>query len=655
MELAVWTYEGPTHMGALRVATAMRGVHCLLHAPQGDSYADLLFTMIERRPGRPPVSYTSFQQRDLGRSTADLIKEAARAAYERFRPEVLMIGESCTAELLQDQAGALVRGLGLPVPVLPLDLPSWSRKETWGAGETFHRLVRALLKPRAPAPGAPRPARAPGQAPRANLLGPIALGFRCRDDVTAVSRLLAAIGVEVHIVAPLGARPSDLLRLPEADFNICLYPEIAESTCAWLERTFRQPWVRTVPIGIGATRDFLAEVGRVAGDKAVATAAARLIATAVSSTTAGLEAAPAEPASESPQAVPSVVSPQLAPSLATAPFSEGQSLAIPVYQPRLPWYSQSVDATYLTGKRVFIFGDATHALAAARIVDQELGMRVVGLGTYLREQARPVREAAQAYGLEALITADYLEVEAAIAASHPELVLGTQMERHVAKRLGIPCAVISSPAHVQDFPARYAPQMGFEGADVIFDTWIGPLMMGLEEHLLTMFRGDFEFGEEPRADASAPATGGYAWETSGTGPTGMAAAAQSGALPESRTSTQSSADASFAASSAVGPVPAGVAGQPPAAGTATPAVSTGSTSATAEGGDKAGQPVARSEVAGDTPAEPVWDPLAENELKKIPFFVRGKARRNTECFARERGIATITVETLYDAKAHFGR
>jgi light-independent protochlorophyllide reductase subunit B len=35
--------------------------------------------------------------------------------------------------------------------------------------------------------------------------------------------------------------------------------------------------------------------------------------------------------------------------------------------------------------------------------------------------------------------------------------------------------------------------------------------------------------------------------------------------------------------------------------------------------------------------------------------VRGKARRNTERFAHKRGLATITVETLYDAKAHFGR
>ena len=50
-----------------------------------------------------------------------------------------------------------------------------------------------------------------------------------------------------------------------------------------------------------------------------------------------------------------------------------------------------------------------------------------------------------------------------------------------------------------------------------------------------------------------------------------------------------------------------------------------------------------------------WATEAEGELRKIPFFVRGKARRNTERFAIERGIALITVETLYDAKAHFGR
>mgnify|MGYP002714668082 CR=1 FL=1 len=60
--------------------------------------------------------------------------------------------------------------------------------------------------------------------------------------------------------------------------------------------------------------------------------------------------------------------------------------------------------------------------------------------------------------------------------------------------------------------------------------------------------------------------------------------------------------------------------------------------------------------AADAPSPtPAWAPDAEEELRKVPFFVRGKARRNTERFAGERGVGLITVETLYDAKAHFGR
>jgi light-independent protochlorophyllide reductase subunit B len=130
------------------------------------------------------------------------------------------------------------------------------------------------------------------------------------------------------------------------------------------------------------------------------------------------------------------------------------------------------------------------------VASEELGFTVVGLGTYSREYARDVRAAAAQYGVEAMIGDDYLAVETAIQAAQPELILGTQMERHIAKRMGIPCAVISAPVHVQDFPARYSPQMGFEGANVLFDTWVHPLMMGLEEHLIGMFREDFEFHAE---------------------------------------------------------------------------------------------------------------------------------------------------------------
>ncbi|MCA3452775.1 MAG: hypothetical protein INF45_00475, partial [Rhodobacter sp.] len=39
----------------------------------------------------------------------------------------------------------------------------------------------------------------------------------------------------------------------------------------------------------------------------------------------------------------------------------------------------------------------------------------------------------------------------------------------------------------------------------------------------------------------------------------------------------------------------------------------------------------------------------------IPFFVRGKARRNTENFAAGKGLNEISIDTLYEAKAHYAR
>ena len=50
-----------------------------------------------------------------------------------------------------------------------------------------------------------------------------------------------------------------------------------------------------------------------------------------------------------------------------------------------------------------------------------------------------------------------------------------------------------------------------------------------------------------------------------------------------------------------------------------------------------------------------WSADGEAELKKIPFFVRGKIKRNTEKFASDRGINSITVDTLYEAKAAIGK
>jgi light-independent protochlorophyllide reductase subunit B len=484
----------------------MKGLHYVLHAPQGDTYADLLFTMIERRNHRPPVSYTTFQARDLGADTSHLFKDACRDAIERFKPEAIIVGASCTAELIQDDPGGLAETMGFDIPVIALELPSYQRKENFGCDETFFQIVRHLAKPME------RTKRM-----TCNLIGPTALGFRHRDDIEELTGLLSEMGIDVNVCAPMNSTPTDIARMGAAHFNVLMYPETAEAAARWCETNLDQPYTKVVPIGVGATRDFIAEVAAITGRPAL----------------------------------------------------------IDETRLRQPWYAASVDSTYLTGKRVFIFGDGTHVKAAARIARDEMGFEVVGIGCFNREMARDIRTTAKEYGVEALITDDYLEVEEAIEKLQPEMILGTQMERHIGKRLGIPCAVISAPVHVQDFPARYSPQMGFEGANVMFDTWVHPLVMGLEEHLLHMFRDDFEFHDD-----AGPSHHG----------------AQATARIEHVEAVQT--------------------------------------------------------VTSDNV---IWLADAEKELRKIPFFVRGKARRNTESFAAEKGLNEISKDTLYEAKAHYAR
>jgi len=119
-------------------------------------------------------------------------------------------------------------------------------------------------------------------------------------------------------------------------------------------------------------------------------------------------------------------------------------------------------------------------------------------------------------------------------------------------------------------------------------------MMGLEEHLLGMFRNDFEFHED--------------------------------AAPSHLGSTTARANPAEVVTA-----PTAVELQPQAAATVSELEATSAASG------------------------PTWAADAEKELRKIPFFVRGKAKRNTERYANDQSVAVITVETLYEAKAHYSR
>jgi light-independent protochlorophyllide reductase subunit B len=161
------------------------------------------------------------------------------------------------------------------------------------------------------------------------------------------------------------------------------------------------------------------------------------------------------------------------------------------------WFARSIDCQNLTGKRACVFGDATHAVAMTKILVREMGIHVLCVGTYCKHDADWFREqienAAGGLADEILITDDHREVADMIIRLAPDAIFGTQMERHIGKRLGIPCGVISAPVHIQNFPCSAKPFLGIEGTNQIADLIYNSFTLGMEDHLLEIFGGHDSF------------------------------------------------------------------------------------------------------------------------------------------------------------------
>lgn len=130
------------------------------------------------------------------------------------------------------------------------------------------------------------------------------------------------------------------------------------------------------------------------------------------------------------------------------------------------------------------------------------------------------------------------------------------MERHIGKRLDIPCGVISAPVHIQNFPLGFRPFLGYEGTNQISDLVYNSFTLGMEDHLLEIF-----------------------------------------------------------------------------------------------GGHDTKEVITKSL---STDSDLVWTPDALAELQRIPGFVRGKIKGNTEKFAREQDLNQITLDIMFAAKEAAG-
>lgn len=525
MRLAYWMYQGTAHHGVARIANSMPGVHAVVHAPQGDDYVTPIFSMLERAPDFPQLTVSVVSGRDLAKGTIQL-PETLRQVEAKLQPELFIIAASCSTILLQENLEILAGSAGVAAEIIVYDANPYRMQEVSAAEGLLTLLVERYARPQPLTP-----------YPSVNILGPASLGFHARPDLICLRRMLAALGIQVNVVAPWGASLADLARLPAAWVTIAPYRELGLKAAVWLEQQFGTPCLCAAPIGVQPTLDWLRHLVEQLN-------------------TIGAQVG-----------APTITLPPL-----TAFSLDGMSTPSSV-----PWFARTADMESFSRKSAFVFGDATHTVGMTRFLHDELGMQIAGAGTYLPDQADWIQEQLADYLPDALLVTDeFQRVATTIETLLPDLVCGTQMERHSCRKLDVPAMVIAPPTHIENHLLGYYPMLGFDGADVIADRVYTTTKLGLEKHLIDMF-GDAGL-EQSTANGQS----------------------EQAAVPSPQSPISSSQS----------PVPS----------------------------------------PNLTDQTLTWTPEAEAMLKKVPFFVRGRARRNTEKFAIEHGHYTITAEVLRAAK-----
>ena len=444
MRLAYWMYAGPAHIGTLRVTSSFRNVHAIMHAPLGDDYFNVMRSMLERERDFTPVSTSIVSRQVLGRGSKTKVCNTIVRKAKDDQPGLIVLTPTCTSSILQEDLHNFIERAKREAycDVLLGDINHYRYSELQAADKTLEQIVKFALENTSNSHVLKTP------KPSVNILGIFTLGFHANHDCRELKRLFLDLGIDVNLVLPESCSYDEINKLLKAWFNVVPYREHGLLLAQYLEKIHKMPYIATPPFGLFQTIKFINEIQETVN---------KLTYTNDSKVT----------------------------KVNYENYIKLQSSFVS----QSAWFARSIDCQNLLNKTAVVFGDSTHAVMLTQILSKEMGIRVLCSGTYCKEDQNWFYE--QVHGLcdEVLFTDNHNQVGLMIQRLNPSAIFGTQMERHIGKRLNIPCAVISSPIHIQNFTLGFRPFLGFEGVNQIADLIYNCFTLGMEDHLLEIFGG----------------------------------------------------------------------------------------------------------------------------------------------------------------------
>ena len=263
--------------GAIFAAEGIRGAVVLLNGPMGCRFyhsttsrfltiRPLLRLPQEEGGEARPVDYNTLnnwffrQERvpctwldgeDYVYGTREKVLEALAYIRDQVAFDLLVIVNSPGASLIGDALLEPARAL-LGEKVILLETPGWSSSWEDGASAAALQVLKGL-----------RLRRENGGKGRVNLLG-FNLWQRYQEgDILELKRLLSLCGIEAGTVLCAGTSVPELERLPEAELNLVLSPELGLDCAKYLEEIWGTPYYCPgLPVGFDATEAMLLELCR---------------------------------------------------------------------------------------------------------------------------------------------------------------------------------------------------------------------------------------------------------------------------------------------------------------------------------------------------------------------------------------------------------
>ena len=436
MKLAYWMYSGPAHIGTLRIATSFKNVHAIMHAPLGDDYFNVMRSMLERKRNFTPVTTSVVDRNVLAQGSKEKVIQNIVRKDNEENPDLIVLTPTCTSSILQEDLENFVKRSKFQTnsDVLLADVNHYRVNELEAADKTLAQITEFYSTDS-------QWEEIKDSQPSVNIIGYCNLGFHNQHDICEIKKLMSDLGIRINLIIPENCSVKSLKSLPKAWFNFVPYREIGLSTAKYLQKKYGMPYLAEPPMGIISISKIIRDIQEILKN-------------------------------------------------------QGKDVYFENYidkQTRFlcqsAWFSKSIDCQNLIGKTAVVFGDSTHVVGLTKILTQEMGVEVILAGTYCQFDEEWLR--AQLKGLcdNILITSDQNLVAQKISDLQPSAIFGTQMERHIGKRLNIPCGVISAPVHIQNYPLGYKAFFGYEGANQIADLIYNSFTLGMEDHLLEFFGG----------------------------------------------------------------------------------------------------------------------------------------------------------------------